>query len=159
MKEGRRNQNFTGVLKFPPPYLPILSYLALTASILLDIFNQLQDPKKSTKMMRAFDKCMENRYCRTTMNILRWVPVVFVTATMVWAYYAFVYQYCMGKSSQVRESLPLHLTCSVFVMIEVHAQRIAYMVVFHVLLALFLWSYIQVVFTRVACPPSKVGLP
>ncbi len=37
-------------------------------------------------------------------------------------------------------------------------QRIAFLVIFHVLLVIFLWAYLQVVFTPPARPPSRFYL-
>jgi len=91
-------------------------------------------------MMRALDKCLENKCCRVTLQILKWIPVIFVATITSWAYYTFVYELCI-------------------VIIKELIQRVAYLILFHVLLSLFLWSYIQVVFTRVAKPPAEFYLP
>jgi len=66
--------------------------------------------------------------------------VVFVATLGMWAYYVFVYELCLMSVKEL-------------------AQKIAYIVVFHVLLSLFAWSYIRVVFTRVASPSLKYYLP
>uniref|UniRef100_A0A915E052 Protein S-acyltransferase n=1 Tax=Ditylenchus dipsaci TaxID=166011 RepID=A0A915E052_9BILA len=56
------------------------------------------------------------------------------------AYYAFVYQYC-------------------FVLVNIIAIKVVCLVIYHVILVLFFWSYYQTVTTPLALVPKKVLLP
>ncbi|GMS89413.1 hypothetical protein PENTCL1PPCAC_11588 [Pristionchus entomophagus] len=73
---------------------------------------------------------------RLFINLVRWLPVIFVAAIVGWAYYAYVYQLTI----MTVESLPL---------------QILYLVVFHILLLLFVASYYQTIFAPLHTPPQE----
>ncbi|GMT19495.1 hypothetical protein PFISCL1PPCAC_10792 [Pristionchus fissidentatus] len=76
---------------------------------------------------------------RFFINVVRWLPVVFVAAIVGWAYYAYVYQLTILTV----ESLPI---------------QILYLVVFHILLILFIASYYQTIFAQLPKPPPEFYL-
>lgn len=78
--------------------------------------------------------------CRTCINITKWMPVLFICTVISWSYYAFVIQLCL------------------FAMRQVWAQILALMV-YHVSLILFLWSYWQTIFTNSSRVPRKFRIP
>lgn len=73
------------------------------------------------------------RNCGPCISLVKWFPVVFIVSVLSWGYYAFVVQLCF-----------FNLTNAVL--------RILYLLVFHFLMVMTLWSYYQTVFTG----PGKV---
>ncbi|CAE1287352.1 ZDHHC2_15_20 [Acanthosepion pharaonis] len=70
---------------------------------------------------------------RGCCDVLRWAPVVFITAVAAWSYYAYVIQMCLFTVKSVPE-------------------KVLYIIFYHPLLFIFLWSYWQTIFT----PTGKV---
>ncbi|KAM3869199.1 palmitoyltransferase ZDHHC20-B-like [Diretmus argenteus] len=75
--------------------------------------------------------------CKKTFS---WVPVLFINLVLGWSYYAYVVELCVFT-------------------IPNNAERISYLVVFHVFFTLCLWSYWKTVCTRPARPTSTFCLP
>jgi len=84
-------------------------------------------------------RCLDNPCLQCCIRVVRWVPVVFIVAVLGWAYYAFVFQLC-------------------FFTVTNAAERALYLVIFHVLMFLFLFSYYRTVFTEIARPPPAFHL-
>ncbi|XP_029648566.1 palmitoyltransferase ZDHHC2 isoform X1 [Octopus sinensis] len=76
---------------------------------------------------------MAPSFIRQCCQVLRWLPVVFIAAVVVWSYYAYVVQMCIFTVDSVLE-------------------KVLYLLFYHPLLILFNWSYIQTIFT----PNGKV---
>uniref|UniRef100_A0A8C9VHS2 Palmitoyltransferase n=1 Tax=Scleropages formosus TaxID=113540 RepID=A0A8C9VHS2_SCLFO len=64
-------------------------------------------------------------------RVFYWSPVLFISAIVVWSYYAFVLQLCV----------------------------VAYLLVYHVLLFMFVWAYWRTIFTRPMMPLEEFHLP
>ncbi|XP_052795358.1 palmitoyltransferase ZDHHC15B-like isoform X3 [Mya arenaria] len=77
---------------------------------------------------------------RICCSAVRWTPVVFISAIVVWSYYAYVVQMC-------------------FLTVESIAERVIYLLLYHPLLVLFVWSYAKTIFTPVGVVPKKFFLP
>ena len=58
---------------------------------------------------------------------IKWLPVAFILAVISWSYYAFVYVVC-------------------FLAVESMAERVIFLILYHVILILFLWSYLKTIF-------------
>lgn len=71
--------------------------------------------------------------CSLCVRLLKWVPVLFIMAIVVWSYFAYVIQ----LNILTIESIP---------------KKVIYLLVYHTLLVLFLASYYQTVFM----PPTKI---
>ncbi|CAJ0579085.1 unnamed protein product, partial [Mesorhabditis spiculigera] len=84
--------------------------------------------------------CSCKRVCLIAFQIARWFPVLFVFAILGWAYYAYVVNLCIESV----ESIP---------------QKALYLVLFHILLALLVTSYLRTVFARVRRPPKEFKIP
>uniref|UniRef100_A0A8C5NIW9 Zinc finger DHHC-type containing 15 n=1 Tax=Junco hyemalis TaxID=40217 RepID=A0A8C5NIW9_JUNHY len=67
------------------------------------------------------------RCCR---RAFAWVPVLLIALLLLWSYYAYVCELCLG-------------------------ERLAYLVVFHILFVLFVWTYWKSVFTLPIQPGKK----
>ena len=74
--------------------------------------------------------------CGYCVRMAKWLPVLFITAVVGWAYFAYVYHLCF-------------LTIPV---VDGWFLTIFLLIPYHVLLALFVWSYWNTVFT----PPGNV---
>ncbi|XP_045205043.2 palmitoyltransferase ZDHHC15B-like isoform X3 [Mercenaria mercenaria] len=70
----------------------------------------------------------------------RWTPVVFISAIVVWSYYAYVIQMCILTVDSVTE-------------------KVLYLLLYHPLLVMFVWSYGKTIFTPVGTVPKKFYLP
>uniref|UniRef100_A0A8C9U7G3 Palmitoyltransferase n=1 Tax=Scleropages formosus TaxID=113540 RepID=A0A8C9U7G3_SCLFO len=73
-------------------------------------------------------------------RVFYWSPVLFISAIVVWSYYAFVLQLCVESIDSV-------------------AQKVAYLLVYHVLLFMFVWAYWRTIFTRPMMPLEEFHLP
>ncbi|CAL8267450.1 unnamed protein product [Merluccius merluccius] len=77
---------------------------------------------------------------RSCRRILRWLPVGFIHLVLLWSYYAYVVELCVYT-------------------IPSDAERISYLVVFHVVFFMFIWSYWKMICSSPACPSKSFGLP
>ncbi|XP_035482501.1 palmitoyltransferase ZDHHC20-B isoform X3 [Scophthalmus maximus] len=102
------------------------------------------------------------RCCKRALN---WIPVLFINLVVGWSYYAYVVELCvceytdfMGRvdRSQWRTSC----SCSQFRdTIPNNAERISYLVVFHVFFTMFVWAYWKTICSTPASPSKAFGLP
>ncbi|CAF1595736.1 unnamed protein product [Adineta ricciae] len=87
--------------------------------------------------MKRFHCAMSLRSSRTCcFETLKSIPVVFILAIVAWSYYAYVVQMCILTI----DSVP---------------KKIIYLLLYHPLLFLFLWSYYRTMFKPLAGPPSE----
>uniref|UniRef100_A0A8C3RIK3 Palmitoyltransferase n=1 Tax=Chelydra serpentina TaxID=8475 RepID=A0A8C3RIK3_CHESE len=84
---------------------------------------------------------------RCCQRVLAWVPVVIITLVVLWSYYAYVCELCLGMENTVVTSAYDSLF---FVLLLV-----AYLIVFHVIFVLFVWTYWKSVFTLPLQPDKK----
>ncbi|XP_077504045.1 tubulin beta-4 chain-like [Amblyomma americanum] len=76
---------------------------------------------------------------RSNHEFVAWLPVAMVVGLFAWAYYVYIFVFC---GSLVKEG----------------AQRLAFSIVFHLLLLLCLWSFVQTTVTAVPPIPGYFGL-
>lgn len=67
------------------------------------------------------------------------VPVIFILCILAWSYYAYVYHLCFGRITSVE-------------------MRTVYLLIYHVILVCFLWSYFKTTFTEPGGAPPKFRL-
>ena len=68
-----------------------------------------------------------HRPCLWIAEGIKWLPVTFITAVIGWSYYAFVVVVC-------------------FQTVENLAEKIIFLIFYHIILALFVWSYFKTIF-------------
>lgn len=73
------------------------------------------------------------RNCGICISLIKWLPVLFIVSVLCWGYYAYAIQLCFFNLQNV-------------------ILRVIFLVVFHYLMLMTLWSYYQTVFTE----PGKV---
>ncbi|XP_055737528.1 palmitoyltransferase ZDHHC20-B isoform X1 [Salvelinus fontinalis] len=71
---------------------------------------------------------------------LAWIPVIFIALVVCWSYYAYVVELCIFTIPSI-------------------AEKIIYMVFFHLSFVMFVWSYWKTIFTRPANPSKEFCLP
>jgi len=79
-------------------------------------------------------------FCMFCVRSMKWVPVIFITCTIAWSYYAYVVELCLFTIDSI---------------IEI----ILYLIGYHCLFLIFMWSYWQTIFTPTAEVPAKFKLP
>ncbi|XP_054611831.1 palmitoyltransferase ZDHHC20-A-like isoform X2 [Dunckerocampus dactyliophorus] len=77
------------------------------------------------------------RCCKRTIN---WIPVLFINLVVGWSYYAYVVELCVYT-------------------IPNNAERISYLVIFHIFFFMFIWAYWKTIWTRPAEPSKAFTLP
>ncbi|XP_025086688.1 palmitoyltransferase ZDHHC15B-like [Pomacea canaliculata] len=77
---------------------------------------------------------------RACCNAVKWSPVIFISAIVIWSYYAYVVEMCIFTSDQIWEKVILLL-------------------LYHPVLFMFLWSYWQTIFTKSGRVPRDFYLP
>ncbi|KAJ2954740.1 hypothetical protein O0L34_g3043 [Tuta absoluta] len=70
----------------------------------------------------------------------KWVPVLLILSIVTWSYYAYVVQLCIFT-----------ITSTV--------QQCLYLIVFHILLFMFIWSYMRTIFATIQPVPDRFKLP
>ncbi|XP_008425250.1 probable palmitoyltransferase ZDHHC20 [Poecilia reticulata] len=79
------------------------------------------------------------RCCKRALN---WVPVLFINLVVAWSYYAYVVELCVYTIPKAN-----------------NAERISCLVIFHVFLAMFIWSYWKTIWSKPASPSTAFALP
>ncbi|XP_078050109.1 palmitoyltransferase ZDHHC15B isoform X3 [Augochlora pura] len=74
--------------------------------------------------------------CWCFMKTVTWIPVIFILTVIVWSYYAYVVELC-------------------FYAIDNYVQKAFYLIFYHAVFLMFLWSYWQTVFTDLLIIPDK----
>uniref|UniRef100_A0A665UZ31 Palmitoyltransferase n=1 Tax=Echeneis naucrates TaxID=173247 RepID=A0A665UZ31_ECHNA len=77
------------------------------------------------------------RCCKRALN---WVPVLFINLVVGWSYYAYVVELCVYT-------------------IPNNAERISYLVIFHIFFFMFTWSYWKTICSRPSGPSKAFCLP
>ncbi|XP_037087244.1 palmitoyltransferase ZDHHC20-B-like [Pollicipes pollicipes] len=77
--------------------------------------------------------------CGVCIAITKWIPVIFILAVVCWSYYAYVVELCL-------------------VTVESYAEKVVYLMLYHILLLLFLWAYYQTVMTPIGRVPKQFRL-
>lgn len=77
------------------------------------------------------------RCCRRALS---WIPVLFINLVVGWSYYAYVVELCVYT-------------------IPNNAERISYLVIFHIFLMLFIWSYWKTIGSKATGPSEAFILP
>ncbi|KAG8448111.1 hypothetical protein GDO86_015271 [Hymenochirus boettgeri] len=80
------------------------------------------------------------RGLRCCQRIFSWVPVVIISLVVLWSYYAYVCELCL-------------------VTITNPTEKVAYLLIFHVVFVLFIWTYWKAIFTPPKQPSKKFLLP
>ena len=74
------------------------------------------------------------RPCLIIANGIKWLPVLFITGVISWSYYAFIVELCIFTVPSIGE-------------------KVFYIIAYHVILVLFVWSYWKTIFA----PIPKTG--
>ncbi|XP_056266540.1 palmitoyltransferase ZDHHC20-A [Pseudoliparis swirei] len=77
------------------------------------------------------------RCCKRTVN---WIPVVFINLVVGWSYYAYVVELCVYTITN-------------------NAERVCYLILFHISFAMFIWSYWKTIGSKPAGPSKVFSLP
>uniref|UniRef100_A0A667Y9D8 Palmitoyltransferase n=1 Tax=Myripristis murdjan TaxID=586833 RepID=A0A667Y9D8_9TELE len=77
------------------------------------------------------------RCCKKGLN---WIPVLFINLVIGWSYYAYIVELCVYT-------------------IPDNAERISYLVVFHIFFFMFTWSYWKTICSRPEGPSKAFCLP
>ncbi|KPI94259.1 Palmitoyltransferase ZDHHC2 [Papilio xuthus] len=87
---------------------------------------------------RSFGCCRTcNMWC---WRAFKWLPVILVVSIISWSYYAYVIQLCIFT-------------------LESTVQKTIYLLVYHILLIMFCWSYWRTIFADIKQIPEKYKLP
>ncbi|CAB3233359.1 unnamed protein product [Arctia plantaginis] len=85
--------------------------------------------------------CVCCRVCNTwCWRAFKWLPVLLIVSIIVWSYYAYVVQLCIGTITNT-------------------VQMVVYLVLYHILLIMFAWSYWRTIFAEIKPIPDKYKLP
>nr|XP_040036248.1 palmitoyltransferase ZDHHC20-B-like [Gasterosteus aculeatus aculeatus] len=85
-------------------------------------------------------KMAPSHVLRCCQRALNWIPVLFINLVVGWSYYAYVVELCVYT-------------------IPNNAERISYLVIFHIFLTMFVWSYWKTICSRPAAASKAFGLP
>uniref|UniRef100_A0A1A7Y9D8 Palmitoyltransferase n=2 Tax=Iconisemion striatum TaxID=60296 RepID=A0A1A7Y9D8_9TELE len=80
-----------------------------------------------------------SRGLRCCQRVFSWIPVLIITAVVLWSYYAYVFELCLFTISNTFE-------------------KVVYLLVFHVCFVMFSWTYWKSIFTPPATPCKKFQL-
>lgn len=93
--------------------------------------------------------------CYWCVRAVKWIPVLFITTIVIWSYYAYVVQLCIGM--YIRNIAFGMLTSLFLVTIESDAKKVLFLIFYHILFIMFFWSYFQTIFIDVGRVPDKVS--
>jgi palmitoyltransferase len=99
---------------------------------------------KRPRQLRSLCVIMEGRRLSQIrslfVSILKWLPVIFTVAIIIWSYYAYLYHFC---SITVTDDI----------------ERVLYIIGYHILFTFLTWAYCKTVFTETGGVPMKFKLP
>ncbi|XP_050529166.1 palmitoyltransferase ZDHHC15-like [Daktulosphaira vitifoliae] len=72
--------------------------------------------------------------------IIKKIPVVFVLCLLAWSYYVYIHHLCLGY-------------------IKIPEVKKSYILIYHIILVFFMWSYLKTIFTKPGEVPEKFKLP
>ncbi|XP_050437104.1 palmitoyltransferase ZDHHC20-B-like isoform X2 [Adelges cooleyi] len=75
--------------------------------------------------------------CSCCVTMAKSIPVIFILCILAWSYYAYVYHLCLNQI----KSLEI---------------RVPFLLIYHIILVFFLWSYFKTIFTEPGGAPQKV---
>ena len=93
-----------------------------------------QRPSSSSYSPPRSKVSLLRRPCLIIANGIKWLPVFFITGVISWSYYAFIVELCIFTITSVGE-------------------KVFYIIIYHLILVLFVWSYWQTIFS----PIPKAG--
>jgi len=70
------------------------------------------------------------RPCLIIANGIKWLPVLFITGVISWSYYAFIVELCIFTVDSLGE-------------------KVFYIIMYHIILVLFVWSYWKTIFAPI----------
>ncbi|XP_037069822.1 palmitoyltransferase ZDHHC15B-like isoform X2 [Pollicipes pollicipes] len=82
---------------------------------------------------------MGRKPCSICICITKWIPVIFILSVVGWSYYAYVLELCIYT-------------------VESYVEKTIYLIFYHVILVLFIWSYYQTVMTPISRVPKQFRL-
>ncbi|CAF1136895.1 unnamed protein product [Didymodactylos carnosus] len=85
-----------------------------------------------SKKLRLLMALRSSRTC--CVEAAKWIPVIFILSVVAWSYYAYVVQMC-------------------FLTVDSIPKKVIYLLIYHPLLFLFMWSYYRTMFKPIAGPP------
>ncbi|VVC39216.1 Hypothetical protein CINCED_3A014916 [Cinara cedri] len=81
-----------------------------------------------------------NRFCcNFCVRAAKSIPVIFILCILSWSYYAYVYHLCINRITSIE-------------------VKVTYLIMYHVILFFFLWSYFKTIFTEPGGAPLKFRL-
>uniref|UniRef100_A0A8C5HSS9 Palmitoyltransferase n=1 Tax=Gouania willdenowi TaxID=441366 RepID=A0A8C5HSS9_GOUWI len=80
-----------------------------------------------------------SRGLRCCQRVFSWIPVLIITAVVLWSYYAYVFELCLFTITNTLE-------------------KVAYLLMFHICFVMFFWTYWKSIFTPPATPCKKFQL-
>ncbi|XP_022231412.2 palmitoyltransferase ZDHHC15B [Drosophila obscura] len=89
---------------------------------------------------REDDHRQRRKCCGCLGSILRWIPVIFMGAILVYSYYVYVWHLCLQKMTN-------YIVMGVLLLW------------YHLLLVMFLWTYWRSIWTRVVPIPDEWSIP
>lgn len=112
--------------------------------------------------------CMCCKVCnRVCFRAFKWIPVLLIISIVTWSYYAYVIQLCICEYAVCFNLVCSYISecqmdvivgrISVAVTIESTVQKCVYLVIFHILLIMFAWSYWRTIFAEIPPVPDKVS--
>ncbi|VUZ46848.1 unnamed protein product [Hymenolepis diminuta] len=81
----------------------------------------------------------KNACCRCVLSFCRAIPVIFIILLTFWSYYAYVVVFCIQYA---------------YTLIE----NVLFLIFYHILFVLFLWSFLKAIITRPIKPPAEFFL-
>ena len=76
------------------------------------------------------------RPCLIVATGIKWIPVAFIAGVIGWSYYAFIIQLCIFT-------------------VQSTAEKVFYIIIYHVILVLFVWSYWMTIFAPPCITPPS----
>lgn len=95
--------------------------------------------------------------CYWCFKAVKWFPVLFIVAFVIWSYYAYVIQLCFCKFNDIFKENFNYLS-TILVTVDSTIKQILYLMFYHVSFFMFCWSYWQTIFTDIGRVPTKVSI-